>query len=442
MGGLEAINKMIGGLGRDGPRRARAGLATVVVGWHAVAPTTDPDRDSGAVGRPARGGAADADGDGDRIEFGAGLPDLDLVPLDDLRRSFDAVFEEGGRATLGYYRAGGPSEMRYGCLELRRSVARFLARRDGRDVGPEGVVLVHGSTDGLANAVDAFSGPGTGAVVEETTFHHVPRFLARSGATVRRAPLDASGVDVDAVDAALGDLARSGAPPGLVYTIASFHSPTGTVLPLDRRLRLIEVARSHGAVVVEDACYHDLFFDAPPPRSLLGLDTDGVVLQSGTFSKLLAPGLRLGWLAGTPELAARVAGARRDFSVDRVSALAVARYCDAGLLEPHVARLRAAYRAKRDVAVAALDRHCGPWVSYDVPAGGFYLWLRLAPGIDARALCARAETHGLGLLSGQTFGGDAYLLHAVRLSVAQVPIERIEPGIARLGRLLAEVAGS
>lgn len=388
-------------------------------------------------------------------DLGQGLPDLDLVPVEDLRRCVDSVLSEGGRAPWAYFGAGGPSEMRAGCIELRRAVAGFLSQRDGRDLGPEGVVLVHGSTDGLATAVDAFcpgrpgahpggrggDGPARlGAVIEETTFHHMARFLDGAGAVVERARLDGTGLVPEAVDAALDRLEAQGAPPALVYTIPSFHSPTGTLLPLDRRLALIDAAGRHGAVVLEDACYHDLHFDAPPPPTLLALDRHDVVVQSGTFSKLLAPGLRLGWLAGPPELVARVLDARRDFSVDRVSALGVARYIEAGLLGPHVEQLRAAYRTKRDVAVAAVRRHCAPWVSFEVPTGGFYLWLRLDPAVDVEVLGRRAASEGLGLRTGDTFGAVDRPIAALRLSVAQVPVGRIEPAVALLGRLLSEAA--
>lgn len=384
------------------------------------------------------------------VDLGQGLPDLDLVPADDLRQCFASVLSGDDRAPWGYFGAGGPLEMRAGCVQLRRAVADLLFRRDGRDLGPEGVVLVHGSTDGLATAVDAFcagAGEGTGtgtdalgAVIEETTFHHMARFLGAAGAVVERARLDGTGVVPGAIDAAFDRLEARAAAPSLVYTIPSFHSPTATLLPLDRRRALIDIAARRGAVVLEDACYHDLHFDAPPPPTLLALDRHDVVVQSGTFSKLLAPGLRLGWLAGPPELVARIVGARRDFSVDRVSALAVARYLESGKLEPHVERLRAAYRSKRDVAVEALRRHCAPLVTFDIPAGGFYLWLLLDPAVDVEALGRRASAEGLGLRTGDVFGGAAYQVPALRLSVAQVPVPRIEPAIALLGRILAEVA--
>jgi 2-aminoadipate transaminase len=376
-----------------------------------------------------------------RVDFGQGLPDLDLVPAEDLRRCFDAVLAEGGRHAFGYFGAGGPAEMRVGCFELRRAVADLLSERDGWDGGPDGVLLVHGSTDGLADVVDAFAGPGRGAVVEETTFHHVPRFLRRAGAPVATARVDAGGVDTDAVGRALEQLAGAGTPAGLIYTIPSFHSPTGTVLGLDRRRHLLRLAADHGAVVVEDACYHDLHFGTPPPPTLLALDEAGTVVQSGTFSKLLAPGLRLGWLAGPPELVERLAATRRDFSVNRMAALAVARYLDEGRLWPHVERLRAAYREKQDVAVAALARHAAGLVDFDVPTGGFYLWLRLSPGVDPGAVGRLAAARGLTLRLGDAFGGEGtYPVAAVRLSVAQVPLADIEPGIASLGQVLAEAA--
>jgi 2-aminoadipate transaminase len=248
-------------------------------------------------------------------------------------------------------------------------------------------------------------------------------------------------MDVEALERILATRAAEGTPVSVIYTIASYQSPTGTVLPLDRRLRLIELAHQHDAVIVEDAAYHPLWYDAPPPSSLLGLDTHGVVVLSATFSKLLAPGLRLGWLAGPRHLIERVAAARRDFSVSRPTALAVARYCNEGLLDPHIEVLRAAYKIKRDAAVEGLRTHCDPWVTYNTPTGGFYIWLQLTPAIDAEELRQEAARRGLGLRTGAMFGGTAYRTAAVRLSVAQVPLEKIAPGIEVLGEALSEVAG-
>lgn len=373
------------------------------------------------------------------FEFGQGLPDPALIPLADLRRCLAAELEAGGADACGYFgAAGGVAEMRYGSRTLRLALADHIERRDGRSPGADGIVLTQGSIDGLGLAVAALAGPGDGAVVEETTFPYVPRFLAEAGATVRTVPLDGDGLVVEALEDELQALAQHGRPPRLIYTIPSFHSPTGTVLPLRRRQRLLEVARRWGVTVVEDNCYHAFPYGPPPPPTLLALDEGvGTVVQADTFSKMIAPGLRLGWLAGRPSLLEAIARSRQDFSVSQILARGVARFLAEDLLEPHLEHVRTVYRRKRDAAVAALERHCAGYVTFAVPDGGFYLWLRLADGVDPAAVLREAGVRGVSVRPGSAFGPSPEASRHLRLAVVQMPEPAIEPGLARLGDALA-----
>jgi 2-aminoadipate transaminase len=203
------------------------------------------------------------------IHFDQGLPDPRSFPLDALERCITDVLRTDGDDALRYFGAGGPAEMQYGALGLRQQLAAWTGARDRRGREADSILLVNGSTDGLALAVRAFLGAGDGAVVEAATYHHTRRFMVTSGATVRTVPMDEHGMVVDALEDVLVRLRDDGHPPKVVYTIPTFHSPTGTVLPIERRHALLELARRWDLVVVEDNCYYEFAYDEPPPPTLL-----------------------------------------------------------------------------------------------------------------------------------------------------------------------------
>jgi 2-aminoadipate transaminase len=385
------------------------------------------------------------------INFDQGLPDPRLFPVATIERCFATVLREDGEDALRYFGSGGAEEMQWGAIGLRAQLAAWTARRDGvaRDSG--GVLLVNGSTDGLSLAVNTFLGRGDGAVVEAATYPHTRRFMVATGAEVRTVPMDHDGMDVDALDGVLQRLHDDGHPPKLVYTIPTFHAPTGTVLPLARRRQLLEVARRWGVILLEDNCYYEFAYDdPPPPPTLLALDArdaaddaraGATVVQSDSFSKYIAPGLRMAWLAGAPPLLRRLAATRQDFAVSRLVARALEHYMAEGHLDPHLAELRTHYRAKRDRTVAALRAHCEPLVRFQVPSGGFFLWLELAPEVDWERARREVAARGVALRPGDGMLADDDDRRFVRLSCIQVPTEDIETGIRALGDALHASVG-
>lgn len=371
-----------------------------------------------------------------RINFDQGLPDPALFPIEELRRALDVTLAEDGDEALRYFGAGGATEMQYGYVGLRRTIAERLAARDGRALDESGVTLVNGSTDGLALAVNAFLDPGDGAVVEAATYPHTRRFIGAAGARVATVPVDDDGMVVDELPRALDELRAEGAVPKLIYTIPSFHAPTGTLLSEPRRRRLVEIAAEQGVMVLEDNCYHDFSYGAPPPPTLRHFDEAGVVVQSDSFSKYVAPGLRMAWVAGDPTAIRGVVRVRQDFAVSALLARALERLITSGDFDRHVAELRDHYRHKRDITAAALRRHCEPLVSFREPTGGFYFWLRIADEVDWEQARAAAAAAGVAVRPGARFTDDASGPQHVRLSPIQVPEADIEPGIAALGDAL------
>ena len=375
------------------------------------------------------------------VNFDQGLPDPRYFPVEAIKRHIIATLEEDGVDALRYFGAGGASEMQYGYVGLREELAQWMARRDGRNVGSDGVALVNGSTDGLALAVRAFLGPGDGAIVESATYPHTKNFMHATGATVRTVPLDEEGMNVDALTGQLEALRADGLRPKMIYTIPTFHAPTGTVLPLRRREQLVAIAQQWQVMVLEDNCYYEFDYDEDPPPTLLALDDSGFVLQSDSFSKYVAPGLRMAWLAGDPTAIEAIIRVRQDFAVSQLIARSLERYIAQGDLDTHLVELKSHYRRKRDITTKALHAYCEPWVRFREPSGGFYFWLEISERVDwdvARRLLAEK---GVAFRPGDRFVDDEHGPKFVRISCIQVPEDDIEQGIAALGEALAAAVG-
>lgn len=379
-------------------------------------------------------------------DFDQGLPDPDLYPVQLLAQYFTQVLAHDGRDACNYFSRRNGQDMTYGHVGLRAAIAEWLTAAEGcflprgTVLSADNLLLANGSTNGIAMAINAFLGPGDVLIVEELSYPYAAQFARAAGATVLTVPVGGEGIKVDRLPAAFAAARRQGLRPRVVYTVATYHSPTGTVLPIEQRRRLIEISREAGAVVLDDNCYYHLWYDEPPPASLLALDDGATVIQSGSFSKYLAPGLRMAWLAGESGLIARIAAARQDFAVSQLTARVVERYVREGELDRHLAKLREAYGAKRATAERALTEHCGPWADFRTPLGGFYFWLSVHPEVDFDQAMAGAQHRGVGFRPGVRFqhldDGGQYL----RLSVAQSPMADIEPGIALLGDALSGAA--
>jgi 2-aminoadipate transaminase len=370
-------------------------------------------------------------------DFDQGVPAPELYPLDDLAHYAAIALDRFGASSCAYVGGEGYEELSYGSLGLRLVLAERLARRQGRDLGPAGIMLFNGSAQGLATVAATFCEAGDGVVVEALSFPYMVGYLRSTGAEVATVPLDEDGMDVDALEKVLDSFEERGVKPKLVYTIPTYQVPTGTCMSLPRREQLIDLAGRRGVIVVEDNCYYDIYYEQPPPPTLLSLDDSGLVVQSDSFSKVLAPGLRMGWLAGTPEMVAAVAVARQDLGVSQWLARALELYVADGKLDDHIDELRTAYRRKRDIALAALAEHCAPWVRFRAPQGGIYFWLEMSEDVDWDQVRERVAQEGVACRPGERFTGDDSGRRFLRMAYLQVPEDQIRRGVAALGRALA-----
>src|SRR5919202_1564943 len=249
-------------------------------------------------------------------------------------------------------------------------------------------------------------------------------------------PTDAQGLDVDALEACLRDFARAGIRPKLLYTIPTFHNPLGVTLPLDRRQRLVALAAHYGLLVVEDDAYADLRFGGDPLPPLAALDRDGWVLRLGTYSKIMATGVRVGWASGRRELLQRLSMFKLEGETGPFLTHVIAAYCAQGRLEAHIAELRMLYRHKCQVMLAAIAREFPPDVEPIVPEGGFFIWCTLPADLRATALLALAEERGVAFLPGGRCYADGRGDDALRLAFSYHSTDQLAEGIARLGEAM------
>ena len=370
-------------------------------------------------------------------DFDQGVPAPELYPLADLARYAATALERFGPSACAYVGGEGYEELSYGSLGLRQVLAERLQRSQARDVGASGIMMFNGSAQGLATLAATFCEPGDGVAVEALSFPYMVGYLASTGAELATVPVDEGGMEVDALEKVLDSFEERGVKPKLVYTIPTYQVPTGTCMPLRRREQLVELAVRRGVIVVEDNCYYDVYYEQPPPPTLLSLDDSGLVVQSDSFSKVLAPGLRMGWVAGAPETVAAVAVARQDLGVSQWLARALELYVADGKLDAHIEELRVAYRRKRDIALAALREHCSRWVRFRVPEGGIYFWLEMSEDVDWDQVRERVAQEGIACRPGERFAGDDSGRRFLRMAYLQVSEEEIPRGVAALGRALA-----
>jgi 2-aminoadipate transaminase len=371
-----------------------------------------------------------------RYNFDQGVPAPELYPLDDLSGYVEKALKEFGSEACEYFGDVGYSEMVYGYDGLRETLAARITKRDGRPQTKDGVMLVNGSSHGLAMIAQAFLGKGDGAVVEALSFPFMVDYMDRTGAEIATVPVDESGMVVDALPAALQSLKDRGVRPKFIYTVATFQVPTGTLLPLDRRERLIEIAKEWDIFIIEDNCYYDLYFETPPPPTLRSLDDSGRVIQTDSFSKIVAPGLRLGWVAGPPEAIKGLAAVRQDLGSSQLLSHAMDLYLKDGKLESRLEKLRPANKAKRDIALKALQTHCADYVTYVIPQGGIYFWLQVRDDIDCAQVSEKLMMEGVACRPGERFTNDPSGHQFLRLAFLHVPADEIERGIAALGEAL------
>ncbi|WP_425052911.1 PLP-dependent aminotransferase family protein [Psychromarinibacter sp. S121] len=370
------------------------------------------------------------------FNFIGGHIDNATVPVDDLRAAMDRALSREGADIATYSLRSGPQ----GYRPLREYLVQKLKRYSGIDTTADDILLTSGSLQAMELVNKLLLERGDTVIVEETNYGGTFSKLRAMGVDMIPVPLDAEGMRMDALETVLNDLAAKGIRPKYIFTIATVHNPTGTILPLDRRHRMLELAKQHGVPIFEDECYSDLVWANERPPALRALDDSGMVIHIGTFSKTVGPALRVGYInAGWPVLG-RLIALKTDAGSPALEQMMLAEYCP-DHFDDHVRRCNAVLEGKLDAMIDAVDECFGTTVEFAKPPGGIFLWLKLPEGVTTPQLAAVAGAKGVAVNPGPDWSLEGDADRWIRLCFANPPIETIRKGVARLAEICREEFG-
>lgn len=365
----------------------------------------------------------------DLIFFGDGAPAPSQMPVARLRQAHADAWEDAA-GNLSYGEG-------HGYPPLREWIAARMAARGVPGVDPRYVFITNGSQQGLDLIARALFDPGDVVIVEGPTYFGALQAFDAYQVRYLVAPVDDEGLDPVALEPLLFSEPR----PKALYTVPAFQNPTGVTIPPARRERIAALAREANVAIIEDDPYSELFFGDQPVAPFRAIDPDIVYL--GTFSKTLAPALRIGWMVVPPAIFAPIANSKEaiDMMSDKFVQRAVHRTVGDGWLDLHLAGARAFYRAQRDRMLAALAREMPDGVTWTVPHGGFFLWVTLPDGATSEALLDRALRHGVGFFPGSCFYPEPDPHPGFRLAYPTLSPEQIDEGVRRIGHATRELLG-
>jgi len=362
------------------------------------------------------------------FNFTGGHNDPEGIPVQELLAALANVVSREGRTLATYNLESGPQ----GYQPLRVWIAAMLGRRAGIPCDAGQVLVTSGSLQALDLVNAVLIERGDTVILEDSTYGGALTRLARCGAGWVGIGVDEEGLRTDELDNALKGLARRGKRAKYIYTIPTVHNPTGTVMSRERRLELLRVAEAHGVLVFEDDCYADLLWDGERPPALRALDKGGRVFYCGSFSKSVAPAVRVGYLVADWPLMSRLLAAKTDGGTGALEQMVLAEFAGAHY-DGHVAALQQTLKAKRDVMVSALREHFGPTAELRIPRGGIFIWVTLPEGVDTSRLAQRAAAEGVAINPGAEWTSDPDRgRRSLRLCFGNPSADTIRKGVERL----------
>lgn len=367
------------------------------------------------------------------ISFAGGLPDIPSLPGEQLLRAARTVIDREQKEALEYGGTFGPGP-------LREAIAERSSRIEGIPLTPDNVIVASGSAHAIGMVCETLLDLGDVVLVESPNFPGSMRTIRSFGAEQIAVPMDEQGMRCDVLEVELQKLADQGKRAKFIYCIPTHQNPAGCTLQLDRREKLVELARKYNTFVLEDDAYGELWFEKEPPPSIFALSNGDHGIKVSSFSKIIATGLRMGWIMGPPALVSRIAALRYDMGSSPFLGRVIAEMMRNGDLDRHIVNLRRTYAKKLERVEDALERYTSEYATYTRPLGGFFLWLQLRPGMSSRDVQMAANQRGVVVGQGPQFFADGQATNHVRLAFSYVAMEEIEEGIHRLGEAMAEVA--
>jgi 2-aminoadipate transaminase len=366
-----------------------------------------------------------------KYSFIGGNNDPDQVPVDGLVDAVSAVLRREGKSLATYGLASGPQ----GYRPLREFLVGKLKRDAGIACSADDILIVSGSLQALDLVNHTLLARGDTIITEQDTYQGALNRLTRLGVNMVGIPLDGEGMRMDALAAALEDQKRKNIQPKYIYTIPTVQNPTGTIMPEARRLELLKLSQQYGVPIFEDDCYADLIWDGKRPPSLYAMSKGGGVIHIGSFSKSIAPALRVGFIVAPWDVMSRMLALKTDAGSGALEQMVLAEYC-APHFATHVPKLTKGLRAKLDTLMEALNEQFGTAAEFEDPKGGIFLWVKLPDNVDTLKLYQAALAAGVAINPGPEWSTDkAYGKSRMRLCFASPSSEEIREGVA----VLAEV---
>ncbi len=366
------------------------------------------------------------------ISFAGGWPDPETFPVDQMIEIADDVFRRRAACVFQY----GTSE---GLPELREALAARAIDREGiPGIAADHIVITSGSQQGMELAGRILLDPGDVALVGLPTYFGATGAFRSYQARVDGIPVDDHGMRTDLIEEKIRLHRIEGRRVKLVYVQTNFHNPMGVTLSLERRHHVLELARAHDFIVMEDNPYGDLRYSGEPLPPLMALDEDHRVIYARSFSKVFCPGIRLAWVAGEKALIRRMVITKQfvDACTNTLSQHLIHEFIRKDYLDDRIALNIRHYRAKRDLMLAMLDKHFPPTVRWTRPDGGFFVFVTLPEDMDAGELLKKAIDQNVVFVAGQPFFIDGSGKNTLRLAFTGAPTDRIEEGVRRLGAIL------
>jgi 2-aminoadipate transaminase len=366
-----------------------------------------------------------------KYNFTGGNNDADQVPVDGLLAAATAVLKREGTTLATYGVANGPQ----GYRPLREFLTVKLKRDAGIACQSDDILITSGSLQAIDLVNGVLLSPGDTVIVEQECYEGSLKRLPRRGVRTVGIPLDGGGMRMDALAAGLGDLKQRGIRPKYIYTIPTVQNPTGTIMGEQRRVELLRLSQEYGVPIFEDDCYADLIWDGKRPPAIYAMSKHGGVIHIGSFSKSIAPALRVGYIVAPWDLLSRMLALKTDAGSGALEQMVLAEYCAPHFTE-HVPKLTQGLREKLDTLMESLNEHFGTAAEFDAPKGGIFLWVKLPDVVDTQKLYQSALASGVAINPGPEWSTDkAYSKSRMRLCFASPSKDDIRQGIATLAEV-------
>jgi 2-aminoadipate transaminase len=373
-----------------------------------------------------------------RYNFTGGNNDADQVPVEGLIAAADTVLRREGRTLATYGLASGPQ----GYRPLRQFLAAKLKRDARMSCSLDDILIVSGSLQALDLVNGALLAKGDTVIIEEETYQGALTRLARLGVNAVGIPLDRDGMRMDMLAMQLANLKRRDIRPKYIYTIPTVQNPTGTIMPEERRMELLKLSEEYDVPIFEDDCYADLTWEGLRPPALHAMSKTGGVIHIGSFSKSIAPALRVGYVVAGWQVLSRLLALKTDAGSGALEQMVLAEFCEPRFSE-HIPKLRHSLRGKLEVLMETLNEQFGTAAEFDTPKGGIFLWVRLPDSVDALKLFQSALAAGVAINPGPEWSTNgAHSKSRMRLCFANPSKEEIRQGITVLAQVCRATFGA